>query len=113
MARVIIERSLLREIKKRFSRVESHRIVDRMERLEAYPKSGKPLGTVGGIVIKQIKYRSFRFFFITDGDAIRCLDEAKLVGLLLRFVRMAHKKHQHETIEEIKSVLRKVGPEGF
>ena len=113
MARVLIERSLLREIKKRFARTEAHRIIDRMERLQAHPKSGKPLGVVGGIVIKQIKYRSFRFFFISESDAIRCVDERTLVDRLLSFVRMAHKKHQHETIEEIKNVLRRLGPEGF
>jgi hypothetical protein len=41
------------------------------------------------------------------------MDEAALTDLLLKFVRMSDKKHQQETIEEIKTILRTIGPGGF
>jgi len=33
--------------------------------------------------------------------------------LLLRFVRMSDKKYQKQTINEIKVILTRLGPEGF
>ena len=68
---------------------------------------------MGGIVIKELKYRNFRFYFITDGSKLNCIGEKDLIDLLLRFVRMSDKKHQQETINEIKHVLRTLGPRGF
>ena len=44
---------------------------------------------------------------------IKFLSEKDLSDLLIRFVRMSDKKHQQKTIEEIKHVLRLIGPKGF
>ena len=112
MAKVEIVRSLLEEIKKKF-KGESHKIIDLMESLEENPHKGKPIGNVGGILIKELRYESFRFYFITDGFKIKVLDESKLIDLLIRFVRMSDKKHQQETINEIRRILQIIGPRGF
>lgn len=112
MAKVEIARSLFEQIKAKF-KAESHEVVDLLESLETSPYKGKLLGTVGGIVIKVLKYKSFRFYFITDGFKLKCLEEEKLVDLLLRFVRMSDKNHQQETIDEIRHILRIIGPSGF
>ena len=112
MAKVEIVRSLFEEIEKKFKK-EAHEIIDIMESLETNPHKGKSLGHVGGIVIKEIKYKSFRFYFITDGHKLKFFDEASLVNLLITFVRMSDKKDQQATINEIKNVLINLGPEGF
>ena len=112
MVRVEIVDSLAKEIKKKF-KGESHNIVELLRNLENNPKKGRELGNVAGIVIKEIRYEGFRFYFITDGFKLRCLDQDKLVDLLIRFVRMSDKKNQQKTIEEIKAILRIVGVEGF
>ena len=112
MAKVEIVNSLAREIKKKF-KSESHRIVNLLETLEENPKKGKLLGSVGGIVIKELKYKKFRFYFIADGYKLKVLSEEELVDLLIRFVRMSDKKAQQKTINEIREVLRKIGPLGF
>lgn len=112
MAKVEITSSLLEEINKKFKH-ESIEVLEHLKSLESSPHKGKPLGTVGGIVIKELKYSGFRFYFITDGFKIKCLEEAKLVDLLLRFVRMSDKNHQQETINEIKHILRTMGAGGF
>ena len=112
MAKVEIIRSLFQEIQKKFQG-EAHKVIDLLETLEDNPKRGKELGNVGGIVIKELRYKSFRFYFITDGFKLRCFDSGGLVDLLIRFVRMSDKKSQQKAIDEIRVVLQKVGVEGF
>lgn len=112
MAKVEIARALLIEIKRKF-KGESHKILDLMENLSINPKKGKSLGVVGGIVIKELKYKNFRFYFITDSYNVKFLKEEDLVDLLIRFVRMSDKKDQEKIILEIKKILRDIGPKGF
>ncbi len=112
MAKVEITETLYQEIEKQFKR-EAFKIVDLMQTLEENPLKGKLLGTVGGIVIKELRYKNFRFYFITDGFKLKCIGQEELTDLLIRFVRMSDKKHQQETINEIKQILRIIGPKGF
>lgn len=112
MAKVEIVESLFLQIEKKFKQ-ESIEILQHLKSLESSPQKGKLLGTVGGIVIKELKYKGFRFYFITDGFKLKCIDTESLVDLLLRFVRMSDKKHQQETIREIKHVLTTIGAGGF
>jgi midasin (ATPase involved in ribosome maturation) len=112
MAKVEIVNSLFQEIQKKF-KGESHKIIDLLETLEENPHKGKLLGRVGGIIIKELRYKSFRFYFITDGYILKIMDESKLVDLLIRFVRMSDKKDQQQTINEIKKILINFGSEGF
>lgn len=71
------------------------------------------MGNVGGIVIKELKYKNFRFYFITDGFKLKVMNESALTSLLIKFVRMSDKKSQQKVIEEIKDILRKLGKGGF
>lgn len=110
MAKVEITRSLFEEIKKKFKE-ETHDILDLIEALEENPHKGKPISQVGGIVIKEIKYGAYRFYFITDGFKIKMLQKEELEDLLIKFVGMSDKKNQQKVIDEIKYVLRKFGGE--
>ncbi len=112
MAKVQIVNSLFKEIEKKF-KGEAHEVIDLLETLENNPHKGKTLGNVGGIVIKELRYNSFRFYFITDGNVLKVMDQEKLVNLLITFVRMSDKKDQQQTIEEIKKILLNFGPPGF
>ncbi|MEK6882292.1 MAG: hypothetical protein AABY22_21920, partial [Nanoarchaeota archaeon] len=100
------------EILKKF-KAESKIIFRQMYSLEENPNKGKLLGQIGRIVIKELKYKSFRFYFITDGYKLKIMDESHLTHLLIRFVRMSDKKAQQKTIDEIKNILRKFGEKGF
>ena len=84
MAKVEIALSLFEEINKKFKQ-QSVEVLERLKSLESSPHKGKILGTVGGIVIKELKYESFRFYFITDGFKLKCMDQEKLVDLLFAF----------------------------
>lgn len=112
MARVEIGENLKIEILKKF-KAESKIIFKLMRSLENQPEKGKLIGQVGGIVIKELKYESFRFYFIADGHKLRVMDESQLIHLLIKFVRMSHKKDQQKTIEEIKKILQLFDFEGF
>lgn len=112
MAKVVIAETLKNEILKKFKE-ESKAIFRQMYSLQENPNKGKLLGSVGGIVIKELKYKNFRFYFITDGYKLKLMNESNLVDLLIRFVRMSDKKDQQKTINEIKKILVNFGPEGF
>ena len=112
MAKVSIAETLKDEILKKFKE-ESKIIFKQMYSLKDNPKKGKLLGSVGGVVIKELKYKNFRFYFITDGYKLKIMDESKLTDMLIRFVRMSDKKHQQQTINEIKNVLLYFGSKGF
>lgn len=112
MAKVEIVESLFLEVNKRF-KSESIKVFQYMKSLETKPKKGKILGTVGGIVIKELKYKNFRFYFIADGYKLKFLSNEELTDLLLKFIRMSDKKQQQKTINEIKHILKIIGPKGF
>jgi len=112
MAEVIFSGELEEEINQKF-KGESVEIFKLLYSLEENPKKGKIVGQVSGIVIKELRYNSFRFYFITDGFKIKVLDLDSLKNLIIKFVRMSDKKTQQKTIEEIKDVLRKLGEDGF
>jgi hypothetical protein len=112
MAVVFIIPSLEKEIEKKFKK-ESIEIFSQLLSLEKEPKKGKEIGHIGKIAIKEIKYKKFRFYFVTDNFKIKFLSTKELKDLFIKFVRMSEKKDQHKIIDEIKHVLRNLGEEGF
>ena len=112
MAKVIVTKRLEDEINKKFKK-ESIEIFSLMYSLKEFPFKGKIVGQVGGILIKELKYDSFRFYFITDGYKINLLEKGELVDILMKFVRMSDKNNQQKIIDEIKSILRNFGQESL
>jgi hypothetical protein len=112
MAVVVISEELEGEINKKFKK-ESIKIFNLLYSLEDNPKKGKVIGTVGGIVIKELRYMSFRFYFITNGYRLRVFGEDELKDLIFKFVRMSDKKTQQKVINEIKAVLKRMGEGDF
>lgn len=112
MARVIVTEKLKEEINKTFKK-ESIEIFQLIYSLKENPKKGKELTHIGNIILKELKYKNFRFYFITDGFKLKMLKIEELTDLLIKFVRMSDKKSQQKTINEIKFILKKFGKEGF
>ncbi|OIO64232.1 hypothetical protein AUJ68_06825 [Candidatus Woesearchaeota archaeon CG1_02_57_44] len=112
MVVIEITESLFEDIERTFKKGATE-VFDLIGTLATSPKKGKLLGSVGGIVIKELKYRSYRFYFIADGYKLKLLRAEDLTELLLRFVRMSDKKHQQQVIDEIKAVLVNMGAQGF
>ncbi|MEK6813019.1 MAG: hypothetical protein AABX86_02815 [Nanoarchaeota archaeon] len=105
MAKVEIVHSLLDEMQKKF-KGEAHNIIDLLETLEQNPHKRNVVGNVAGIVIKELKYKGFRFYFILEGERLKVFSSELLTDLLIKFVRMSDKKNQQKVIEEIKHILR-------
>ena len=112
MAKVIITKKLEEEINKKF-KGGSIKIFDLMRTLEEFPRKGKIVGQIGGIVIKEIRYNVFRFYFITDGFKIKLLGKDELEDLLIKFIKMSDKKNQQKVIDEIKHALRNFGEDSL
>lgn len=112
MAKVIIVPSLFRELEKKF-KGEAHKIIDLIESVGDSPRKGKFLAKVGGISIKELKYKSFRFYFLTNEGIIKFVDGESLSNLLIMFVRMSRKKDQQKVISDIRKILIYFGKEGF
>ena len=73
MAKVIFTNFFVNELRKKFSEQEGNKILDLLETLENNPYKGKEIGTSGKIIIKEIKYQKYRFYFVTDGYKIKIL----------------------------------------
>jgi len=112
MAEVKISKSLKDIVLKKF-KGEAKNIFKLMKTLEHSPLKGKKMGSVGGVLIKELKWGKFRFYFIVAGHRIKFFGADDLRNLMIKFVRMSDKKTQQKVIEEIKIVLRKLGEEGF
>lgn len=112
MAKVIITDSLEQEIQKKFKQ-ESVEILSLMLTLEENPKKGKDIGAIGAIAIKELKYGTFRFYFIVDRFKVKFLKVEELKDLIIKFVRMSGKNDQQKVINEIKYVLQTLGEAGF
>jgi len=102
---IIIVESLYEEIEKKFKQ-ESIKVFDLMSSLKENPKKGKLIGNVGGIIIKELKYKSFQFYFLTDGYKLKIISKEDIIDLLFKFVRMSDKKYQQKVISEIKDALK-------
>ena len=75
MAKVVIAENLKDEILKKFKE-ESKKIFRLMYSFGENPHKGKELGNAGGIVIKESRYKGFRFYFITDGYKLKVMSES-------------------------------------
>lgn len=112
MVKVIVTEKLEKEIDRIFKK-QSVEVFDLIYSLEDNPHKGKELGHVGNVLIKELKYENYRFYFITDGYKIKMAEETELADLLIKFIRMSGKNDQQKVIDEIKYILRKIGEEGF
>ena len=113
MPKVHITESLFKKIRKTFNTTEANKVINLIETLEKNPKKGRELSCIGNIIIKEIKYNSYRFYFITDGYKIKVLKIDELKDLIIKFIEMSSKNNQQKVINQIKNVLRKIGEGGF
>lgn len=112
MAVVVITKGLEEKINKIFKK-ESIEVFSLLYSLESNPKKGKNIATIGKTIIKEIKYKKFRFYFITNGFQLKLVSAQELKNIVIKFVRMSQKKDQQKVIEEIKKILRNLGEESF
>ncbi len=104
MIKIIILNSLRNEIFKKFKK-DSNKIYTLIDELKSNPNKGKILGHIGNISIRELKYKTFRFYFILDGYKLNLFNKDKLEELLIKFIAMSKKNNQQKTVDGIKSIL--------
>ena len=77
-----------------------------MQSLEENPHKGKVVGNAKEIMLKEIKYSKFRFYFITDGRILKFGTKEELEMMLIKFLAMSEKKDQNKIIKKILEELR-------
>jgi len=112
MVKVIITPLLEREINKTFKH-KSIEVFELIYSLKENPYKGKDIAVIGKLLIKELRYEKYRIYFITDGYKIKLMKASEIKDLVIKFIRMSEKKDQQKVIEEIKTILRKLGEEGF
>lgn len=105
---VDISEDLFNQIDKTFKK-DSIKILTKLQSLEENPRKGKKVGKIGHILIKELKFESFRFYFIVDGIMLKLVTIGELNDLLIKFIKMSKKNNQQETIQEIKRLLINLG----
>jgi hypothetical protein len=105
MIKIEVNNSLADEIRKKFNKKDRLEIRNLFNSLIDNPNKGKSLTNIRNLVLKELKYKSFRFYFITDGFKLKFLDQKQLKDLLIKFVAMSDKNHQQTVIEEVKKLF--------
>jgi hypothetical protein len=107
MIKIIITNKLKQEIFKKF-RNDSIKVFKLMNSLKKSPTKGKTVLKIGDIILKELKYKVFRFYFIFEGHKLILFNESSINELLFRFIEMSKKNNQQEIIDKIKIVIRKL-----
>lgn len=113
MPKVLITKDLFASLQKKFGDSQTQQFLDLFASLEDNPHKGDALGSVGGVVIKELKHKKFRFYFLTDGHVLKFGSPDELATMIIKFVKFSNKKDQEATIKSIKDVLKSLGFDGF
>ena len=87
---------------------DSLKVYSLIEELKHNPNKGRILGHVGSISIRELKFKSFRFYFILNQFKLNLFNKDELKELLIKFIEMSKKNNQQKTIDKIKKILKKV-----
>jgi len=109
MIKININKSLVKEIKKKFPKSEIKKILKLFYSLEESPSKGKTLTVIGSVLIKELKFTSFRFYYLIDSNyKIILLSKEKLEELIIKIVAMSKKNNQQKIIDKLKLDLKHV-----
>ena len=107
MVVVVVTQSLDRELKKRLNKDEYYKVKRCFLTLKKDPYKGKLLHVIGNVILKELRWKTFRFYFFTSHNLIKILSDTDLEKELVKFVRMSKKNDQARVIQEIVDGLRK------
>lgn len=106
MVKVVIENSLVKKLERKFQSSELKEIKQLFLSLEENPFQGKLIGTIGPVILKEKKYKSFRFYFIISKQLV--IVRENLESEVIRFIEMSKKNNQERVIKKLREILRKL-----
>lgn len=106
MITIYVTNSLEKEINKRLSKKEGDDLFLQIYSLKENPHKGDTLTNIGNLLIKELKYKKFRVYFIQSKDTLKFLSEEDFKNEIIKFVAMSQKgREQQKVINRIKSEL--------
>ncbi|MFC2134416.1 hypothetical protein ACFLTH_07340 [Bacteroidota bacterium] len=107
MIKIVILNSLRDKIYRTFKK-DSLKVYKQIEELKTNPNKGRILGHVGSVSIREIRYKTFRIYYIIDVYDLKLFNQEKLRELLIKFIELSKKNNQQQTIDKIKEILKRV-----
>ena len=108
MIKVIIENSLVKKLEKKFNKKELKELKELFLSLQTNPFQGDFLYSFGNFVLKEKKYKSFRFYFLHSKKLLIIKDANQLQEEIIRFIEMSKKNNQQRIINKLKKMMKKI-----
>jgi mRNA-degrading endonuclease RelE of RelBE toxin-antitoxin system len=105
MVMVRIDDSLIKKLEKKFNKKELKQLKEQFLSLQDNPFQGDLLYSFGGLVLKEKKFKSFRFYFIHSRKILIIKDLEELKDEIIRFIEMSKKNDQQKVIDKLKEML--------
>lgn len=106
MVKVVIDVRLQKKLEKKFNKAELNDLKQLFLSLQDNPFQGDFLHTFGSFVLKEKKYKSFRFYFLHSKKLLVIKDIADLKDEVIRFIEMSKKNNQQRVIDKLKNFLK-------
>lgn len=94
-------------LRKHCSKQEAQTFVKKLAKTT--PTDGDYISLVGGVLLKERKIKTFRFYFVQDSTRIEFLSEEELKQRVLLFISISKKNNQQAVIDKLKQDLQKQG----
>jgi hypothetical protein len=108
MVIVRIDDSLVKKLEKRFNKKELKELKQLFLSLQDNPFQGDLIYAFGNFVLKEKKYKTFRFYFLHSRKILIIKDIENLKDEIIRFIEMSKKNDQQRTINKLKEMLTKI-----
>lgn len=108
MVTVRIDVSLVKKLEKRFNKQELKELKKLFLSLQDNPYQGDLLYAFGKFVLKEKKYKTFRFYFLHSRKILVIKDIEKLKDEIIRFIDMSKKNNQQRIIDKLKEMMNKL-----
>lgn len=103
--KILVIKSLRDEIYKKFKK-DSLKVYNLINSLRDNLNKGKHLGKISTFILKELKYKNFRFYFIIKENELILYRKEDIKELLIKFIDMSNKNKQQQTINKIKIILK-------
>lgn len=108
MVIVRIDDSLIKKLEKRFNKKELKELKRVFMSLQENPYQGDLIYAFGNFVLKEKKYKTFRFYFLHSRKILIIKDVARLKDEIIRFIEMSKKNNQQKIIDKLKKMMNKL-----
>lgn len=108
MVIVRVDEALVKKLERKFKPKELKELKNLFFSLQDNPFQGDLICTFGNIVLKEKRYKSFRFYFIHSRTLLIIKDMAELKDEIIRFIEMSKKNDQQKVIDKLKGILKKL-----